>query len=95
MSFRRTFGEGDRHEVVVTYGRALRLLRVTIDGRTVYRHSRLLPWARRRATEVKTRGPETHNLIIEPPGSRTLNGQSLRAYRLWLDGTPVLNVQSG
>ncbi len=94
MDFRLTFGSDERHEVAVTYTKALRLLRVTIDGRTVWRHCGLLPWAQRRAHEFKTDGAEAHTLVFEPPGSAVQQPSEPARYRIWLDGSPILRVMA-
>lgn len=92
MEFRLTFGDTSKREVVVTYSRTLRLLRIVIDGRVAYRHCRLVPWARRKADDFKTAGPEAHCFVVEPPGSPSLGGHERGGYRIWLDGTPVLRI---
>ncbi len=92
MDYRLSFGSARQHEVVVNYSRALRLLRITIDGRAVYRHCGLLP-RRRRAEEFRTAGPDVHFLIVEPPGVPALVNECRDvAWRVWLDGKPVLRV---
>jgi hypothetical protein len=79
----------ERHAVEVSWSAPLRLLRVRLDGRTVYRHWGLLPWATRKAREIRTPGRELHTLIVQPP-ARGRGGDAARAgYRLWVDGTPV------
>jgi hypothetical protein len=80
---RLVVGTVEPHEVRVAYSRTLRLLTVRVDGRTVYRHCGLVPWASRKAREIRTPGGELHTLIVAPADRHRAG------YRLWLDGTPV------
>ena len=88
-----TVGDQERHEVEVRYGRALRTRRVAIDGRTVYRHWSLLPWAERRARDFKTPGREAHTFIVEPPGAPMNPATIPGCYLIWLDGKLLLRVE--
>lgn len=93
LTFRMTIGTHEKHEIEVSYGRALRLLRVRVDGRTLYRRCGLLAWGPPRATEFKTPGREVHTFIVEPPGVPANQATDPNSYWVWLDGRPVLRVE--
>ena len=93
LSFQFSVGTAEPHEVEVRYRRALRMLRVAIDGRIVYRHTRLLPWAGRKARDFKTPGREAHTFIVEPPGAPTNPATIPGCYLIWLDGKLLLRVE--
>src|SRR5262245_10477764 len=94
MKFRMVVGTWERHEVEVVYTRALRLFSIVIDGRTVFRHCRLLPWAARLGVEIKTPGREAHTLVVEPPDGRARTSVDARGYLVWLDGEQVVRVSA-
>jgi hypothetical protein len=86
-------GERVKHEIQAFYLPLLRLMRVRIDGRLVYQHCALLPWATRRPQEFRSPGPEVHFYLVDPPGWRDpFTGTVLDGYRLWLDGQPVAMI---
>ena len=95
LSYRFSVGTEKPHDVEVSYGRTLRVLRVVIDGRTAYRHSGLLPWAARAARDFKTPGREAHTILVEPPGSCMNPGTGPGRYVIWLDGVPILKIDRG
>jgi len=93
MEYRLSFGDEVRQEAVVTYSKELQLLRVLVDGEVAYEHAGLDPSASCRAKDFKTAGPETHFFMVEPPGSPdALGTRGKEAFRVWLDGKPVLRV---
>ena len=93
MEYRLTFGERAQHEALVTYSKDQQLLRVLIDGSVAYEHSGASTSDCARAQDFKTAGPETHTFVIEPPGSPdALGDRDREAFRVWLDGKPVLRV---
>ena len=93
IRYRLTVGSDEQHEVEVRYGRAMRVLRVVIDGRTVYQHVGRLPWAAREARELKTPGREAHTFLVEPPGARMNPATIPGCYVIWLDGRPLLRIE--
>ena len=92
MKLRVVVGSEGQHVVEVAYSRSLRLLRILIDGQSVYRDCRLLPWAARGGVEIKTAGPEVHTLVVEPPRGRFRSPDDADNYLVWLDGQPVARV---
>ena len=93
MKIHAAIGERVKHEIQASYLPLVRLLRVRIDGRLVYRHWALLPWAPRRPREFRSPGPEVHFYLVDPPGWRDpFTGAILDGYRLWLDGQPVATI---
>ena len=94
MRFRMVIGTWEKHEVEVVYSKVLRLFSIFIDGRTAFRHCRLLPWAGRLGVEIKTLGRESHTLVIEPPHGRARSGSDAQDYLVWLDGQQVVRVRT-
>jgi len=88
-----TVGTWDKHEVEVTYGRTLRLLRIRIDGKVAYSHCGRVPWSERRAREFKTPGREAHTFVVEPPGAPYNRATIPGSYIIWLDGRVLLRVE--
>ena len=93
LTYRSRFGSVETHDVEIRYSPALRLLRIRVDGRTLYRHCGLLPLRLPRARDFKTPGREVHTFLVEPPGVARNRHTDPDSYWVWLDGQPILRVE--